>query len=178
MYTSDFYSTVVALSDTNLSYFYNFDDNRPDVCALEFFSRERWTTDEAKFDRKRRIFIESWNLLTSARWRWRSKKLMKIFSIGTYLTWTNLGYPLTRHICWYAGYFGKYQKSPRRAGEPVHSQNGLNEFENRPFLNHAPVEKCATNTLILDLLYPARICASIFARKQYSSMKILLWREF
>ena len=67
-----------------------------------------------------------------------------------------LGYSLTRHICRYAGYFGKYQKSPRRAGKPVHSQNGLNEFENCPFLNHALFEKCTTNSsLILNVLYSA-----------------------
>ena len=42
--------SIVPLSDTNLSYFYNFDENRPDVCVPEFFSREQWT-DEGKFDR-------------------------------------------------------------------------------------------------------------------------------
>ena len=71
-----------------------------------------------------------------------------------------LGHALTRHICRYAGYFGKYQKLPRRAGKPVHLQNGLNEFENCPFLNHALFEKRTTNTLILNLLYSACVLNS------------------
>ena len=52
---------------------------------------------------------------------------------------------------------------PRRAGKPVHSQNGLNEFKNRPFLNHALFEKRTTNILILNLLYSAFIYSNIVA---------------